>query len=617
MPTGEPSSSVDRAGAGTEFEPSQTRWLATSVADSLIASLGGSKAMPTVNRRNHLNGAAVRLMREEAKPLWLGVALALGVLIVSVSGTLTGPMIVQNFVSRATVGESASTLAEVALTYLGVALLAGVTKIIASYLAVTNAWKVADSLRVRLLRRAVIERPVLEAESQPVGEVLERVDGNCDIVGKSIAESGFQLLGNIAVVIGVVTIMITTVPAAGAGIAALVLIVSLILGRLARRAVQRWELAREREAQLFGLIGDSLAARDDLLPMNKSHWVTTVIEDKLTRLLRIEGRAYISGRAFWPLTQLFSAVAFGLGIGFGLHALGQGALSIGTLVMIYLYADLLQSPVEEMSSQWGDLQRTIAILGITARTLDAPVKDNQTERLPAGVLPSGPLSVEFDGVTFGYGNTPVVRDVSLQVPAGRSLGIVGSTGAGKSTLINLLCGLATPDEGNVRIGGFDVSQIDPNELSTRLTVLSQRAHIFADSVRDNITLFDDTVAEDEIWRVLKQLNADHWVCELPAGLETLVGAAGHSLSVGEMQVIACARALIRPVGLLVVDEGVSKLDPEAERAWSGLLDTVMQETTAIVVEHRHTALRGVERVVEMTKGKIATVTLHSEGGIIR
>lgn len=556
---------------------------------------------------------ATRLLRQQIRPVRAVVAGALGVLVVSVLATLAGPLLVQYFVDRATEGSSRSLLVTVALAYLAVGLVGGTARIGAGYLAVRSAWQIADGLRIRLLRRAAVERPVLEVESRPVGEVLEKVEGNCDIVGKSIAESGFQMLGNVAIVVGTLTVMVVAVPAAGAGIAVLIVGVSMLLTRLARRAVTRWELAREQQADLFGFVGDCLAARDDLLPLNRSRWALGTVEEKLAGLLRTERLAYISGRAFWPLTQLFFAVAFGLGFGFGLRGLDQGSLSIGTLTMIYLYVDLLQKPMEEMSSQWGELQKTVAVLAAAARTLEEPVAERTADALPPGSLPEGPLEVVFEHVSFAYGDSPVVDGVSFTVPAGRSLGIVGQTGAGKSTLLNLLCGLASPDKGRVTIGGVDVGRIEPEEFTTRLTVLSQRAHVFAATVRDNVALFDESVSDDRIWRVLGQLHADGWIRELPDGLDTAIGAGGRALSEGEMQVVACARALIRPVGLLVVDEGVSKLDPGTERTWSALLETVMKDRTVVMVEHRQAALEGVDRIVAMARGRIADVDRTHEG----
>jgi len=369
--------------------------------------------------------------------------------------------------------------------------------------------------------------------------------------------------------------------------------------------VRRWERARDQQAELFGFMGDSLGARDDLLPLGQAPWAVGRINDDLAGLYRTEARAYIAGRAFWPLTQLFIAFAFALGFGLGLERLQQGAISIGTLTLLYLYVDQLQKPLEEMSSQFGQMQQMLAVLGLAARTLDIGGTAGPASAGRSPQLPEGPFSVVFEDVTFGYDGAPVLHDVSFEIAPGRTLGVVGRTGSGKSTIVNLLCGLAQPRSGRVLIGGVDASMLDEHELARRVTVMSQRAHVFAASVRDNITLFDDCLTEAHVWDVLDRLGSRAWVGALPDGLDTVVGAGGRALSEGELQVLAGARALIRPCSLLIVDEGTSRLDPRTEEAWADLLRTVMPGRTVVVVEHRQKSLRHVDEVLVMAAGRVA------------
>jgi len=553
--------------------------------------------------------AAFRLLWHESRPVRWTAAVALGVLTLSVTATLAGPLLVQHFVDSVTAGAGASTLVGIAMWYLMVAVVAGGTRILASYLSVHCGWRVADGLRIRLLRQAVAVQPVLDVESRPVGEVLEQVEGNADIVGKAITGSGFRMVSNIAIILGTVAVIFVVLPVAGIGILVLVALVYLVLSRLARQAVRRWATARQQQFRLFGFISDTLAARYDLVQLGESRWATERTRTDLDSLLRTEGRAYIAGRVFWPVTQLCIALAFGLGFGFGLHALNSGAISVGTLTMIYLYVNLLQQPLEEMSSQTGQMQQMMAVMTQATEWLE-PVTD--LER-PDVVLPHGPLEVSFEHVTFGYGEQPVLRDVSFTVAPGRSLGIVGPTGSGKSTVINLLCGLAEPQEGRVMIGGVDLDRLSSAQFAARVTVLSQRAHVFTASVYDNVTLFDDSIPREHVWEVLVRLNAAEWVSELANGLDTRVGIGARVLSEGEMQVLACARALVRPYSLLVVDEGVSRLDAEAERSWADLLDTVIQDRTAVMVEHRRKALRGVDEIMTMRDGRVVEIVSAREG----
>ncbi|MGW2088311.1 ABC transporter ATP-binding protein [Streptomyces sp. NPDC001880] len=557
--------------------------------------------------------SALRLLWRESRPVRPVAAGALVVLMASVLATLAGPWLVQHFVNEASAGSAQSVLMAVAGWYLALAVVAGAARIGASFLAVQAGWRIADRLRARLLRQAAVERPVLEVESRQVGETLEQVDGNANIVGKAIAESGFRLLSNIALAVGTIVAMSLVVPVAGLTISVLVVAVCFLLTRMARRSVTRWEAAREQQAGLFGFVGDSLAARDELLLMRRSDWAADHTRSGLDALLRTEGRAYISGRAFWPVTQLCFALAFGIGFGFGLRQLELGAISIGTLTMIYLYVDLLQRPLEEMSSQFGQLQQMAAVLKTAARGLAGEHRSAAPQGEAAG-LPEGPLEVVFENVSFGYDGTPVLKDVSFRVPPGGSLGIIGPTGAGKSTVVNLLCGLAGPDRGRVLVGGVEVGGLPPGRFAERVAVLSQRAHVFSATVRENISLFDTSVTAEKVWEALERLDAADWVRALPEGLETRIGTGGRGLSDGEMQILAVARVLVRPYSLLIVDEAASRFDPETERIWAGLLETVVRDCTVVMVEHRTGALRGVDRVMAMEAGCVKEFTDATDKG---
>ncbi|WP_437733199.1 ABC transporter ATP-binding protein [Sorangium sp. So ce1335] len=533
---------------------------------------------------------------------------ALAVLVLGTLATLVGPAIVQRFVDRAESGGTQGELIAYALSYLAIALLGGAARLGANSLGVWAGWRIADSLRSRLLRRILHEDPVLDVERRPVGEVLERVEGNADIIGRSITESGLSLLGNGAIVLGTLIVLFFKIPAAGLGIGVLLAVTFFVVRLLGRISVRRWKAARDAQAEVFGLVGDVLAARNDLVLLGESEWAVERIRRSLDELYRTERRAYISGRAYWPVTQLFVAAAFGLGFAFGLRGLELGTISIGTITAIYLYFDLLQKPLEEMSSQAGQLQQMMAVLAMTAQSLAARPPPNQSSE----PLPARALSVAFDGVTFGYdGSAPVLHDVSFVVAAGRRLGIVGRTGAGKSTIVNLLCGLVRPTRGRVLIGGVDAHRIPVDAFARQVTVLSQRSHVFSASVRDNVTLFREEIDERQIWDVLERLDAARWVRDLPQGLDTPIGTGGRTLSVGEQQLLIGARALLRPGNLLIIDEGTSQMDAQTEQSWAKLIEAVSPGRTVIMVEHRKAALGQVDEVLRMENGRVAELRARS------
>ncbi|MBS9442181.1 ABC transporter ATP-binding protein [Photorhabdus heterorhabditis] len=515
---------------------------------------------------------------------------------------LGGPYIIRNYVDRATSGTTADQLIMLAIIYLFIASIGVIGSLVTSYMSTKAGWGIADTIRYKLFHHVMTVLPVLEIERRSQGELLESVEGNADIIGKTISKAGFKAIGNSALALGTLIIIFNVMPQAGIAMAVVIILVAYVLTQLTRLAVRRWLIARTEKAKIFGFIGDSLHAMDDLQPLSQAHWPSVAFRKMLSTLLKIERSAYIGGRAFWPITQLFFALCFGIGFGFGLQLLGQDSISIGTLTMVYLYVDKLREPVEDMSSEIELLQKLFAALLLAAKTLNEGASDKSADNL----LPDGPLSIHFDNVDFSYGgeDTQVLHSVNFYVAPGSKIGIIGRTGAGKSTILNLMCGFAQPDSGRVTIGNIDVSTIRPEEFAKKVAVLSQRSHLFSATLRENLTLFSHEISDNHIWDVLQELDALEWAKALPDGLDTPVGANGRIMSEGEIQMIAGARVMLRHCSLVIIDEGTSQLDPQTEESWLKLLEKLSRNRTVVMVAHRLHTLSAVDEIIIIDDGRI-------------
>jgi ABC-type multidrug transport system fused ATPase/permease subunit len=297
---------------------------------------------------------------------------------------------------------------------------------------------------------------------------------------------------------------------------------------------------------------------------------------------------------------------FGLGMAFAL-ALGamlyrEGSLTIGAVFLVFRYTEMLRQPIEQIRDEVQDLQQAGASLGRIDGLLDrrSRVTDGPDDRLPPG-----PLGVDLDGVWFGYEpGAAVLRGVTLHLPPQRVLGIVGRTGSGKSTLTRLIPRFHDPDAGVVRLGGVDLRTVPVAAVRDRVGLVTQEAHLFNASVRDNLTLFDDGVADARLAEVLASLGMGGWLRELPAGLDTVLGPGGVVLSAGQAQVLACGRLLLRDPDVVILDEPSSKLDPVTERLVQRALARLLAGRTGIIVAHRLSTFDLVDDVLILERGEV-------------
>lgn len=287
---------------------------------------------------------------------------------------------------------------------------------------------------------------------------------------------------------------------------------------------------------------------------------------------------------------------------FGARFVIDGRLSVGELIAFNMMAQRVSAPVTRLAQLWQDFQQ----VGISMSRL-GDILNTRTE-LPQSrqALPRIKGDIAFDNIRFRYrpDGAPIIDGLSLQIPAGKVVGIVGRSGSGKSTLTKLLQRLYIPEQGTVRIDGIDLALADPAWLRRQIGVVLQENLLFNRSVRENIALTDPGAPLEAVMQAAQLAGAHEFICELPEAYDTLVGEHGNGLSGGQRQRLAIARALLTNPRILIFDEATSALDFETERIIQNNMKAMCADRTVIIIAHRLTAVRHADHILAMDRGRI-------------
>jgi ATP-binding cassette, subfamily B, multidrug efflux pump len=311
---------------------------------------------------------------------------------------------------------------------------------------------------------------------------------------------------------------------------------------------------------------------------------------------------------FMPLIEIMNSAALALIIWYGGGEIISRHMTLGVLVAFISYMRLFFQPLRELSQQYSVVQSAMASAERIFQLLE------NRDFLPSVGTPLLPekieWSIEFSDVTFGYERTrPVIRGFSLRVEPGETLAIVGATGAGKTTIINLLERFHDPDQGEVRLGSIDTRKFDPVWLRDQIGLVMQEVFIVPGSMRQNI-LLDRELSADELARVLQASQLTRVVENLPRGLETRIGEGGVDLSAGQKQLLSFARVLVRDPRILVLDEATANVDTETEMLIEQAIQATLANRTSIVIAHRLSTIRRAHRILVMDHGRIVEQGTH-------
>jgi ATP-binding cassette, subfamily B, bacterial len=524
-----------------------------------------------------------RLLARYLQPHWLRMGLLAGILCSTICVQVATPLLASRFIDQATSGGDMASLIILALLTIGLALGGQGLAVAETYVAENVSWAATNALRADLVAHLLRLDASFHTAHTP-GELIERVDGDVATLARFFSRFVVYVIGNGLLLLGILGLLYHVDWRVGLGMSAFVALAMAAMLRIRAVATPFWAADRQANADFYGFLGEYLTGLEDIRSSGAGAFVLRRCAEVMRGWLVVTRKAQMWGYSLGATS--IGLFALGTAVAFALSAMlfKTGTLTIGAVYLIFQGTEMLRQPTEQIRKEVLDFQQADASIGRIQALLSTAPRLNDG---PGAALPSGKLSVELDDVSFGYAeDAPVLRNVSLSLSPGRVLGVVGRTGSGKTTLTRLLLRFYDPQAGVVRLGGVDLRAISLAAVRSRIGLVTQEVHLFHASVRDNLTLFDDNVADDRIRAVLESMGLAGWLQELPRGLDTLLGSGGAGLSAGQAQVLACARVLLRDPDLVILDEPSSRLDPATDRLVQTALGRLLDGRTAIIVAHR-------------------------------
>lgn len=538
------------------------------------------------------------LRAQRSSIVWLAVLLIAGLLM-----QLVNPQLIRYFIDSAQGADTTQALWIAAALFIGVSLVQQVVTVIATYISENVGWIATNKLRGDVADHC-LRLDMTFHKSHTTGSIIERVDGDINALANFFSNFVITLVSNLLLVVGILVLLLREGWIVGAVMAVFVVLAIYAIQYIRKFAIPHWGKLRQISAEFYGFLGEHLEGTEDTRANGASGYVMHKFYSLLRKWLPIRIRAFLGWASMWITTLVVFTIGNAIAFALSAYLYKKGAISIGTVYMIFYYTELMAKPIEKIRTQMEDLQKADASIVRIRQLLDTePAIRDGAAGTP---LPEGALSAEFDRVSFAYeSGKPTLDTVDFRLEPGQVLGLLGRTGSGKTTLARLLVRFYDPQEGEIRFGGVPIRETKLRDLRRSVGMVTQNIEIFQGTVRDNLTFYDPDVPDERIAEVLAELGLGDWYRSLPSGLDTMLESGGGGLSAGEAQLLAFARVFLTDPGLVIMDEASSRLDPATEQRLEAAVTKLLQGRTCIIIAHRLATVQRADCILILDQGRIA------------
>ena len=445
----------------------------------------------------------------------------------------------------------------------------------------------------------------------PVGWIISRVTSDSDRVAELVTWGMLDVTWGIANIGTAVYFMSRINPRLTLIVATIIPIVVVVALEFKKRIIVEYRAVRKINSKITGAYNETITGVRVIKALRREEANQAEFNELAGDMYRAGYRAAWLSALFLPTVQIISSLAVGAVIWYSGFQANTGTMTIGGIQAFISYITFMLWPIQELARVYASMQQAIASGERIFSLLDS--EPEIVDKTDASSPENLQADIEFDHVYFAYEEEkPVLEDFSLHVRRGETIALVGPTGGGKSTIVNLICRFYEPTQGTIRFGGQDYTDFTQHAIQSRIGMVLQTPHLFSGSIRDNIRYGRLDATDEEIQAAAQVVGAHEFIMALENGYDEEVGEGGGLLSVGQKQLLSLARAVLAQPDIFIMDEATSSVDTLTETLIQQGMDTLMEGRTSFVIAHRLSTIRNADRILVIKNGRIDEMGSHAE-----